>query len=153
MENPLLQGKLSISRPSRGGRADDNVISIRIKDKNSGIDFCEIEVGAEDMMKALTGLTEVPMYFSKRGVAFIGKHRQRKAFSHTVNDELLKEAGVKNYDSTALKEWARSNVVPPVSWYLDSYLGSQGSVTHDYKNGTTTLNMAIYKYTEEEDGS
>ncbi len=153
MENSLLQGKLSISRPSRGGRADDNVISIRIKDKNSGIEFCEIEVGAEDMMKALTGLSEVPMYFSKRGIGFIGKYRQRKAFSHTVSDEVLKEAGISNYDGKALKKWADANVVPPVSWYLDSYLSSQGSVTHDYKNGTTTLNMAIYKYTKEEDGS
>jgi hypothetical protein len=105
------------------------------------------------MMKALTGLSEVPMYFTKRGIGFIGKHRQRKAFSYTVDDETLEKAGVKSYDSTALKYWAKSNVVPPVSWYLDPYLGAQGSITHNYTAKTTTLNMAIYKYTEEEDGS
>lgn len=151
METPLLQGKLSISRPSYGGRANDNTISIRIKDKNSGIEFCSIEIGAEDLMKALTGLSEVPMYFEKHGTSLIGKFRQRKAFKYTVGDEVLKEAGVSNYDRTALEKWAKTNVEPPVSWNLDPYLNSQDSVVHDSKVKTTTLNMSIYKYTEEED--
>lgn len=148
---PTYKGKLSISRPSRGNGCNDSIISIRIRDKNSSIEFLEIDVEAVELMKALTGLSEVPMEYEARGLHNLGKYYQHRPFSMTVHEDTLKEAGVNIYGADELEIWAGKNAEVPEGWHLSRSLRSQGSKRYDFETKTLTLNMSIYRYTEEKE--
>ncbi len=53
-----LKGKLTITRPSRGGDVDQ-VVSIQVQDCASRISFLEIDVPMEQFALAITGLSAV----------------------------------------------------------------------------------------------
>jgi len=75
MRKPLA-GQLQISRPS-SSRREDHFISIEITDGESRTRFLELEISAEGLMLALTGLSCIPCLFEVRAdrVGYKAEHK------------------------------------------------------------------------------
>lgn len=127
-----MKGKITISRCS------DDSVRIGITDDASGIDFVEAIMTKEAFASALFGLAYVPVNIDVIGLEHVGKKRIYE--KRTVVCPLDGWA-----DRETLRKWLEDNCEEE-GWILDSYLGSQSSIS--YKNGKTVLHYGVTKYVD-----
>lgn len=133
-----LPAKLSISKVQTN--RDDPHICISITDANSGITFSAVEVSLIEFADAITGLARVSCTHETRNTEYLGKYYVSEPRTITVPHL--------GYNKEAYKEWLLNNAQEE-GWIIDSYLGSQGSVT--YKDGNAVLNYHVFKYVDKID--
>jgi hypothetical protein len=139
-----LQTTIGISRPS-GGR-DTEYIEIRLRDEVSGIQFAKVKMNLEDFARAITGLSGVECTTEVVGLQNIGKKREYESASVFISDEDYENVtgAIKwGYRKEALGDWLVDNHNRE-GWYIDRYLGSQGSIK--YVEGGKMLNFGYYRY-------
>lgn len=131
-----LKGNISISRPNYGSDGKE-VISIKIKDRKSRIQFLEIEMSYKNFAQCLTGLSEVNCDLKTRNLENIGKIKETKTIEFEIPDDC--------YDKEEIKQRAKKHV--PENWKCSFYFGSKDSTFNiDNKRYART---SIYKYVEE----
>ena len=133
-----LPANLTISKVQSS--RDDAYMSISITDTASGIKFTNVNVSLKQFMDALTGLSEVSCTHETRNTEYIGKHY--------VSEGRTITAPWFGYDKKAYKAWLISNAQEE-GWILNSYLGSQDSVT--YKDDSAILKYVVFKYVDQID--
>ena len=122
---------VTISRPS-SSRHDGDMIRVALYDEDSRIRFVEFEVSPENMMLALTGLSSLKVDkcevgdFEKVGLVRVSEPRRYKLTKEERDAITLKSA----YSRGAYEQWLIENKQEE-GWYVDSYLGSQGSIGYD----------------------
>lgn len=126
--------KVSINRRS------DKKICIYIEDNASGIKFVEAIMNPEEFANAVTGLAYQEATGNVKGLEYVGKKR--------IREDRSVECPLDTYDKEKLQAWLKENCQED-DWLLDTYLGSQSSVS--WKNGKTILNYAVIKYVEVEE--
>lgn len=138
-----LTGKVCITRPSGGSIEDEPVIKLEIKDDKSGLRFLTMTMKPADFALALTGLSYVPATFELRGSENVGKVKEIMRGRFVVPRE-EERPGLSKDD---MRQMLR-NRCQKEGWFLDDYIGSQGSVTKS-EDGGTTINFNYYRYVEE----
>lgn len=137
-------GTINISRPSfSDGR---KAIKILIVDKNSRIEFLELEIAPAEFALALTGLSQQPIKFEARALDKVGLMKE----SETIQFQTTLSGYRKDYQAL-LKEHPELFITPEQisdGWRIDTYLGSQNSIHKDGK--VTYLNTRIYRYVQGE---
>jgi hypothetical protein len=137
-----MKGKVTITR-SWSTHSDD-VITIRIRDEVSNIEFVEAEMSLADFAQAVTGLAFCKCELEVRGLDYIGKKRVREP--RTI------ECPLSPYTKREeLAQWLREHAQED-GWMLDTYLGSQGSVNFSKDSKGTILNYAVFKYVDPAEG-
>lgn len=132
-----IKASLSISRPQYGdGR---KLISITIVDENSRIEFIDAEISYENFTQAITGLGHQEMEIEVRGLDRVGKK--------VVCEDRIIECPLKTHDRNVYRAWLDDNAQEE-GWLLNSYLGSQNSIS--YKDGKTILRYRVTKYVDQE---
>lgn len=130
-----LPGTVSISRPHGD---DGRYVEIRLRDETSGITFVEAKMDMLSFTEALFGLVEQECQLELRGLANIGKVREREK----VKLEYPKELG---YNKDDIAAWLVDHY-PREGWKLDTYLGSQGSTV--YEGDKRFANVSYYRYVD-----
>lgn len=131
-----MEGKISITRPSfHDGR---EVIAIEIYDTASRTTFCKMQIGMADFAAALTGQSQVPAQIEVRGLANVGLLKVSESRTATVSGRF--------HDRKFLQQWLTENCQED-GWVIDSYLGSQRSITWSDEN--TILNYSVHKFVPE----
>lgn len=128
-----MKGSISISRPTYGN--GDKFIVITVTDDSSQARFIDVKIGYEQFTEALTGISGVEIDFDVRALSYVGMKMVRE------KRRILCQAP--SYDRARQREWLEENAQEE-GWFLDSYLGSQSSVSHT--NEGTYLNYAVYRY-------
>lgn len=136
-----MKGSITISRPSYGDGREK--IRICVRDKASRGEFCEILVDYADFAKALTGLSETPMDFTCRGLENVGKKR-------VVEQRRIAAPGDGLHKREFMQNWLLENAQEP-GWQINSYLGSQSSITRDHDTGIYYLNYSVFKFVDAEE--
>ena len=137
-----LKGKISITRPSRGGDVDQ-CVSIQLKDCASGINFLEIDVPMEQFAYAITGLSSQACEFETRGLARIGMKRiyeKREAIY----------AGPDAHNKAVIRAWLEATRQEE-GWMLDTYIDHQGATVKTAAD-MTLVRYGVYKFVPLEDG-
>jgi hypothetical protein len=124
-----LKAKVTISRTSQ-----DKVV-ISIVDDASRLQFVEVSMEPEAFAYAITGLAYRPADIEVRGLEFVGK-------TH-VREQRTIECPLNTHDKSTLRKWLEDNAQEE-GWLLDTYLGSQTSITRG--DGKTILRYAVDKY-------
>jgi hypothetical protein len=133
----MLKGNITMSRPQRND--DVRRVVIGLKDQKSGIRFVEVSIDLENFTEALMGLAEVEVDFEVKGLEHIGKVKETEAATVIVPFE--------SYDKEKLRSWIEANAQRD-SWYVRTYLGSQGSI-RSTGDGNTFCRISYYRYVEE----
>lgn len=139
MKSEVLEGKITITRPSYGD--DREKIRISIRDNSSVSEFLEIEMGYAEFALAVTGLSHVSMTFKARGLENVGKKRIREKRSI-----ICPLSSCCSRDE--LRTWLEENGKEE-GWEVLSYLGSQTSIKMTEEG--TVLNYSVEKYISPED--
>jgi hypothetical protein len=124
-----MKAQVTISRTSQ-----DKVV-ISIVDDASRLQFVEVSMSVEDFGYAITGLAYRPADLEVRGLQYVGKTHIRA--SRTI------ECPLNTHDKPTLRKWLEENAQED-GWLLDTYLGSQTSITRG--DGKTILRYAVDKY-------
>jgi hypothetical protein len=131
------KGQIGITRPS-GGEYDGQYMSIRVECSSSRLDFLEIKISLENLMKALSGQYGIEMDFYTRGLEHVGKTKISKPLVFEMPEgssyatdykELAKELAIANADdgyTPSLYFDSRS------SFYTNEH-GKQMAQTHQFK--------------------
>lgn len=142
-----LDVQLTISKRESN---DEKYINVNLRDATSGINFAEVKVSLEDFMEALTGLGYVHCKAEVRGLEHLGKKKERERASVVISDDeyAIVTDQIKNYEAikVALGNWLKANHSKE-GWFVDTYLGSQGSIGHT-NSGGRALNFAYYRYVD-----
>lgn len=129
-----IKAKITISRNS------NNVISIRLVDEASSIEFFDGELSLADFASTVTGLSYVEMDAEVRGLGNVGKLKVRETRSIVCP--------LSSYSRDDLRKWLTANGQEE-GWILNDHLNSQNSVSTN-KEGKTVLNYSVYKFVEKE---
>lgn len=113
MKEKNISVSVSISRDS------NDVVHIRIKDKNSCSEFVDVSMTLEEWALASTGLV-TDSNASVRGLDRVGKTR--------IVEECTTVSGVDSYKREEHEQWLKENCQRE-GWILNPYLGSQRSIT------------------------
>lgn len=138
-------GKVMCSR-------EPDYMTVEIEDALSGIRFLSIDMSMEQFGKVLAGGGSVPVKIEVMGLDNIGKRYEHKPFKFVMTKEDFESIGKGlpyTENKAALAKWVRENVKEE-GWYIDAYLGSQGSIHQDYNTGMVTLNLRAYRFVEVE---
>jgi hypothetical protein len=126
-----IDAQVTISRQS------NNEVHITLVDSASRIEFVDVKLSLEEFANAITGLSYIECEADVRRLDVVGK---RKVTSlRTVICPL------DTYDKGRLRAWLEESCQED-GWEIDSYLGSQGSVSHTSEG--TRLHYAVYRYEE-----
>jgi hypothetical protein len=128
-----MKANVTISRDS------SDRVNIRIKDSATRIQFVELSLSVEDYGYLISGLSEIECEMKVRGLANVGKRM--------VTEPRATVCPVKSYSRDVLQQWLL-DYAQEDGWTLDTYLGSQGSITH--KDDGVLLRYRVYKYVQEE---
>ena len=128
-----MKAKVTISR------ASDDIVRITVKDSASSIAFVVASMTAEAYGFAITGLAEQDASIEVNGLGYVGKQR--------ITERREVVCPLTTYDRYALQEWLRANAQEE-GWLLNSYLGSQSSVSH--RDGKTLLRYSVTKYVDQQ---
>lgn len=79
----MLKGKLSIGRYANG--TSNGECFITIEDELSGVKFLQLELSAEMLGRAITGLSMVDCEFELKSAALVGMEVQRKSESVVID--------------------------------------------------------------------
>jgi hypothetical protein len=120
---------VTITRTSR------DLISIRLRDSASRIEFVEVTMSLDDFARAVTGLSEISAKAELRGLEHVGKTKQI--------EQRRVECPIKSYSRDVLQNWLEENCQEE-GWIINSYLGSQNSIS--YKDDKTIINYSVYRY-------
>lgn len=126
---------VTITRPTSS--YGDDVIRISFKDKSSRKTFVQVEMSLQGFSQAITGLSEIEAKAQVDGLDVVGKQK--------LIEKRSVVCPIGSYDRCEMSAWLEENCQEP-GWILDTYLGSQKSVTH--KDGKCTLNYSIFRYEE-----
>lgn len=121
--------EVGISRTSR------DEIHIRVQDKTSRAQFVDVCMTPADFTMAITGLYGVEATAEVRGLDVVGKKK--------ITENRSIECPLTSYDKKALGAWLEEHGKED-GWEVNTYLGSQTSVTH--LNGKTILNYSVTRY-------
>jgi hypothetical protein len=120
---------VTITRTSR------DLISIRLRDSASRIEFVDVTMSLDDFARAVTGLSEISAKAELRGLEHVGKTKQI--------EQRRVECPIKSYSRDVLQNWLEENCQEE-GWIINSYLGSQNSIS--YKDDKTIINYSVYRY-------
>lgn len=135
----MLKGNMTISRPTYG--CGKEKILITLKDKKSRTRFIEVEIGYTEFTQILTGLSEVEVDFSVKGLESVGKTKVV-----TRRKELVPECYTPYYcHIEEISEWLQ-DLYGDGTTFVNTYLGSKDSFTT--KDGETYVNFSTYVYEE-----
>lgn len=121
--------EVGITRTSR------DEIHIRFQDKTSRAQFVDVTMTPADFTMALTGLYGVEAKAVVKGLDVVGKTK--------IVERRSIECPLSTYDKKELAAWLEANAKEE-GWRVDTYLGSQSSVSH--LNGKTILNYSVTRY-------
>lgn len=136
-----LKGKISFTRPSRGGDVDQ-VVSIQIQDCASRINFLEIDVPLEQFALAVTGLSAQACDLTVRGLNRVGTKKV------TESREAL-YTGEHAYNKDKLRAWL-IETKQEEGWTLDPYVAHQNAIYP--VDGGMMVRYSVYKFVPLEDG-
>ena len=110
-----LKGQITISRP-QGNNCD--YVSIKIRDDDASIRFCEARVKYAEFAQLITGLAYVDCELEVDGLQNVGKVREHKKFEFPLPEGTFHT-----------KEQAQRSLVEhiPESWSSSGYFNSQDS--------------------------
>lgn len=138
----MSAGRLSISRISSNAPERDNMISITVEDKASGIGFVNVLITPEQFAMALTGLSSCECELELRGLQHVGKKRETKQLIlHVSFDRFAR----KEDREVKLREAAAQYEVE--GWMVNPYftLNSQGGAK--YVQGTDDVHRCRVNFT------
>lgn len=130
---------MKISASLTIGRGSDDLIRIRIKDEASRVQFAMLSISPHDFAMAVTGLSEIKVDCECNGLDHVGKQK--------IIEPRTAVYKVSSIDKAFLSAWILENRQEK-GWSINSYLGSQGSVTST--DGGMLLRYAVYKYVDEQ---
>jgi hypothetical protein len=133
--NKNIECDLHIGQP-RGGSGPE-IMTIEVTDRASHIRFLSLEVPLASFMKAITGQFLSEIQGSVMGLEEVGKTR--------VTETRQIVCPLKTYKREEMREWLEANA-QEAGWIIDSYLGSQGSVT-SHPEGSL-LSYRVHKFVE-----
>jgi hypothetical protein len=116
-------------------RGSDDMVRIRFRDESSGIEFASVALTLEKFAHAITGFAGCRGELEVHGLDWVGKQR--------VTEQRQIECPLDSYDREKLREWLENNAQEE-GWILNSYLGSQDSISRN--SGKTVLNYSVRKY-------
>ena len=129
-----FKGNISIARSS------NNMINIRLRDKASRTEFVDVQMTLEDFASAVTGLSEVGVVGTVRGLEKVGKVRVLESRQTVYPGN--------SYDDRAKQESYIVENCQEEGWELLPALRSQGSIQKG-TTGETLLNYSVVKYVEQ----
>lgn len=133
-EKPI-EAQVTISRDS------SDVMRLSVVDRASGVRFFEAQFTLADFMMALTGLANVSAKSANVvGLEHVGKFK--------VSERRSVLCPLKSYDRDKLEGWLKEQQEP--GWIVDSYLGSQGSMTRPLMEEGTFLHYRVFKYVDKD---
>jgi len=115
----MHNGKITISRFS-----STNTIQIQITDSTSGIEFLRVELDAESLGLALTGLGYQTCHFHTNGLDKIGKHRETKT-------EVVFVPTPKSYQADDRATAAKAAIAP---YEVDGWIGYVADAMNPHKS-------------------
>lgn len=130
-----FKGNISITRDS------NNMINIRLRDKASRTEFVDVQMTLEDFASAVTGLAELNVVGTVRGLEQVGKVRVLESRQTIYPGN--------SYDDRAKQESYIVENCQEEGWELLPALRSQGSIQRG-TTGETLLNYSVVKYVEQE---
>lgn len=137
MKTMKIKCNLHIGRPQGGGGPE--VMTIEVSDKASHIQFLSLKIPLADFMKALTGQFLNEVAGEVFGLDVVGKTR--------VVEPREIVCPLTTYKQKELKEWLEANAQED-GWIVDSYLGSQSSVSRNQDG--TLLRYRVHKFIDTE---
>jgi len=130
-----IPATLNISRPQYGDGRKKIEVSIRCA--LSGIEFVSMQIDPAEFAEALTGLSRRPGEAEIHGLEYVGKER--------VTEQRQIICPLKSYKRDDLENWLQENAQEE-GWLLNTYLGSQSSVSR--QSDGTILRYSVTKYVE-----
>jgi len=128
-----IEAKITISKPQCS--SGERYISIAIEDDASHLRFFQGKMSLEDFADCLTGHSYCTIEGEVGGLSNVGKTK--------VMERRTLECPLSGYGKGEDETWLIANGQEE-GWILDSYLGSQNSVSH--KDGKKFLNYSVHKY-------
>lgn len=114
---------------------EDDYIELRLECDNSNIPFFNVRLTMQEFGELVSGASVRRKEAVVCGLDHVGKkfvHEKREIFCPLTD-----------YKKSVLQEWLRENAQEE-GWYLDTYLGSQGSTKS--VDGGQLLRYLVYKY-------
>ena len=137
-DDKTIEARVTISR--RQGYENDGTITISLRDESSRIEFAEIEMTSDAFVSALTGAGMVAAKGVVRGLDRVGKTK-------VIEKRSVLYAGDKWDSAQEKSQWLEAHCKEP-GWYVNTYLGSQGTQT--YGEAGVTLHYSVYKFVDTE---
>lgn len=134
----MLKGRLTISRPTYSdGR---KLISIKVEDDKSDLEFLEVLISYESFTRAITGQGFIEVGFILKGRENIGKTKETKDLVFEVPESSKYSA--RDYASKVSQDFADEG------WIADKYFNSQNSIRTF--SGKTYAHGRQYRFVDEE---
>lgn len=92
---------------------------IEVADKNSAVQFLEVEMTPVEFQQALSRLAHVPCKLTVKNLSVVGKKMEHKRFEYEIPE------GIKQSDNKALQEHCQSLLTD--GWKDGGYYGSKDS--------------------------
>lgn len=146
MEQQKLEVDLRVGKVY--SNKEDDYMHLTLEDCISGIRFGSIEMSLTDFGKFVTG-TEVTVKGEFTGLKNIGKVREYEKVTLVIPTDTYRQiVEGRGYDehNSALAAWLVVNHSRE-GWYVDTYLGSRGSVSGDFDK-KTTIKYGYYRYVD-----
>ena len=129
----IMIGSITISKNS------NDVIRIKIRDENSRIDFCKLEMTQDQFTSALFGLAETSCLVYVDNLKNVGKKKEVKPFKFEIPNNLGNWAA---RDVKEIKKIANSKC--PEGWEVNHYYNSQKTFT--YQGEKKFVNTSIVRW-------
>ena len=123
-----MKAKVSIIRDS------NDKVNITFRDDASGVKFAKVSLTMEAFGLVITGLVEQEGDLEVRGLQWVGKQR--------ITEQRAIECPLNTYDRNELSKWLCDNAQED-GWLLDTYLGSQKSVSRKGDKTLLLLDFAL----------
>lgn len=131
---------------------NDQKFTLTIEDRTSGIEFVDFEFDSNAFADLLSNrFADIDGVV--RGLDNVGKKYERKPYDVVIPEH------INTYNKDQLREYLDTEIKPEfekrTAWYLDTYINSQTSVSHetDTMSGKRfyVAHLSMYRYVEVED--
>lgn len=136
----VLKGEMTFSRVMCN--MEDDYMEITLSDSISGIEFVSVRLSMEQYGKLISGQSYQKVDYELRGAGNIGKVKESEPAQIALPHDLY------HYNKKPVQDWLEANCQRE-GWYMDTYLGSQGSVVRS--GNTDYANIRYYRYVEPQD--
>ena len=130
-----IKGHVSINRDSR------DIIKISVVDEASRAQFLEIHLTPENFAMAVTGLSHMECDMEVRKLDVVGKKK--------YVEQRVTYCPLSDHNRTILGEWLLQNA-QETGWIIDTYLGSQNSISRAEDGKGQNLRYSVYRYGDAE---